>query len=180
MPTDRRQTLLFLATACGSALSGTDSVSAQPNSASASNQSGESGAGKPAQTSASSTAQETQMEKVLGIGGLFFRAKDPAALGKWYLEHLGIALTPETNGATPWHTEAGTTLFTPFPEDTDYFGAKDQKWMVNFRVRDLEKMAAQLRDRGIAVKIDPTPYGSFARIHDPEGNPIELWEPKGS
>jgi glyoxylase I family protein len=178
MPTDRRQTLLFLATAYGSALAGIASASSQPNRASASDRSGEKGVGKPAQTSASSNAQETQMEKVLGIGGLFFRSKDPAALGKWYLDHLGIALIPTSYDAQPWHTDAGTTAFAPFPENTDYF---DRQWMVNFRVRDLDKMAAQLQGKGIEVKIDPTAYpnGRFARIHDPEGNPIELWQPKG-
>ena len=119
------------------------------------------------------------MEKVLGIGGLFFRATDPTALGRWYLEHLGIALTPGDYASLPWQTEAGTTVFAPFPRDTTYFGADTQSWMVNFRVRDLRKMAAQLESQGIPVKIDPETYpnGRFARLHDPEGNPIELWQP---
>jgi glyoxylase I family protein len=72
------------------------------------------------------------------------------------------------------------TAFAPFKETSDYFGDAQKVWMVNFRVRDLDKMAAQLQASGIAVKIDPQsyPYGRFARLHDPEGNPIELWQPK--
>jgi len=120
-------------------------------------------------------------EKVLGIGGLFFRSKDPKVLSHWYRDHLGINLTPSSHDMLPWHTEAGITVFAPFPQDSDYFGADSQTklWMVNFRVRDLDKMAAQLEAAGIEVKVDPTtyPYGRFARIHDPEGNPIELWQP---
>jgi glyoxylase I family protein len=121
----------------------------------------------------------TEMEKVAGIGGLFFRAKDPKALGNWYQQHLGISLTPTGEGGTPWQQEAGVTAFTPFPETTKYFGDPNKAWMVNFRVHDLDKMVAQLRTAGIEVK-DPETYaniGSFTRLHDPEGNPIELWQP---
>jgi glyoxylase I family protein len=121
------------------------------------------------------------MEKVTGIGGLFFRAHDPAALGRWYQQHLGVSLTPSSYEEPVWHQEAGPTVFSPFPETSDYFGDAHKLWMVNFRVRDLDKMAVQLRAAGIAVKIDPQSYpnGRFARLHDPEGNPIELWEPAG-
>ena len=113
------------------------------------------------------------MEKVNGIGGLFFRARDADALGRWYQDHLGIPLEP------PWQQESGPTAFTPFAQDTTYFGNPDKVWMINFRVRNLDAMAAQLRAAGVLVEIDPeaTPYGRFARLHDPEGNPIELWEP---
>lgn len=119
------------------------------------------------------------MEKVTGIGGLFFRARDPAALGLWYQEHLGVTPTPSSYEELPWRQEAGPTVFTPFPEATDYFGDAKQAWMVNFRVRDLDAIAAQLRAAGIVIDVDPQPYpnGRFARLHDPEGNPIELWEP---
>ena len=119
------------------------------------------------------------MEKVAGIGGVFFRAHDPKALGDWYQQHLGIALTPTSEGATVWQQEAGPTVFSPFPETTKYFGDPNKVWMVNFRVHDLDKMVAQLRAAGIEVK-DPETYpniGRFARLHDPEGNPIELWQP---
>jgi glyoxylase I family protein len=126
-------------------------------------------------------ATDAHMEKVLGIGGFFFRATDPSSLSRWYREHLGIALTPVDYDTLPWHTEAGPTVFAPFPRDTAYFGADAQNWMVNFRVRNLDKIAAQLRSKGIAVDTDPKTYpnGRFARLHDPEGNPIELWQPAG-
>ena len=119
------------------------------------------------------------MEKVAGIGGLFFRAHDPKALGNWYEQHLGIVLTPTSEGGTVWRQEAGPTAFSPFPEKSGYFGDPTKVWMVNFRVHDLDKMVAQLRTAGIEVK-DPESYpniGRFARLHDPEGNPIELWQP---
>jgi catechol 2,3-dioxygenase-like lactoylglutathione lyase family enzyme len=122
----------------------------------------------------------TKMEKVTGIGGFFFRAKDPKALALWYEQHLGILPIPTTYEKHGWQQEAGPTGFAPFPETTKYFGDPSKSWMLNFRVRDLDKMAAQLQAAGIAVKIDPQsyPYGRFARLHDPEGNPIELWQPK--
>jgi glyoxylase I family protein len=121
------------------------------------------------------------MEKVTGIGGLFFRARDPAALGAWYRDHLGVTPVPTNYDELGWRQEAGPTAIAPFPENTDYFGNAKQTWMVNFRVRNLDAMAAQLRAAGIRVEIDSTEYpnGRFARLHDPEGNPIELWEPKG-
>jgi glyoxylase I family protein len=125
-------------------------------------------------------AGETEMEKVTGIGGFFFRAKDPKVLGRWYEQHLGILTIPTSYGETGWQQEAGPTAFAPFKETSDYFGDASKVWMLNFRVRDLDKMAAQLQAAGIAVKIDPQSYpnGRFARLHDPEGNPIELWQPK--
>ena len=78
-----------------------------------------------------------------------------------------------------WQQEAGPTVFAPFPETSDYFGDPQQMWMVNFRVRDLDKMLGQLRAAGIEVQADAesSPIGRFARLHDPEGNPIELWQP---
>jgi predicted enzyme related to lactoylglutathione lyase len=120
------------------------------------------------------------MQHVTGIGGLFFRAKDSAALGQWYQEHLGIDLVPHEYGGKSWSQEAGPTVFAPFPHDTDYFGRVEQQWMINFRVRDLDAMAAQLRAAQIDVSVDPEMYpnGRFARLQDPEGNPIQLWEPK--
>jgi catechol 2,3-dioxygenase-like lactoylglutathione lyase family enzyme len=120
-------------------------------------------------------------ERVVGIGGLFFRAHDPKALAEWYRVHLGVVPVPTSYGQASWHTEAGTTVFAPFPETTKYFGEQAQAFMVNFRVRDLDKMAAQLTAAGIAVKVDPEKYpnGRFARTHDIEGNSIELWEPLG-
>jgi glyoxylase I family protein len=126
--------------------------------------------------SATPDTVEAQMnsptERVLGIGGLFFRSRDPEKLTQWYQVHLGI-------DQPSWQQAAGPTAFSPFPMDTDYFGSKQQAWMVNFRVRSLDAMVAQLQKSNIEVKVDPEkyPYGRFARLHDPEGNPIELWEP---
>ncbi len=120
------------------------------------------------------------MQCVIGIGGVFFRARDPAALSKWYKEHLGIDLVPENYDQKPWNQEGGPTAFAPFPQDTDYFGNAEKNWMINFRVRDMGAMVEQLRAAKIAVSVDSEiyPNGRFARLHDPEGNPIELWEPK--
>jgi predicted enzyme related to lactoylglutathione lyase len=133
----------------------------------------------PAKAAAKPESGGREMEKVAGIGGLFFRARDPKALGNWYQQHLGIALTPTSEGGTVWQQEAGPTSFSPFPETSKYFGDPNKAWMVNFRVHDLDKMVAQLRTAGIEVK-DPESYpniGRFTRLHDPEGNPIELWQP---
>lgn len=117
-------------------------------------------------------------QKVTGIGGFFFRADDPDTLAKWYEEHLGIDPVSETGA---WSQEAGGTVFAPFKRDTDYFGRPDQQWMINFRVADLGAMISQLRKSGVEVETraewDMPEIGRFARIHDPEGNPVELWEP---
>ncbi|MCR9138991.1 MAG: VOC family protein [Alphaproteobacteria bacterium] len=119
------------------------------------------------------------MEKVLGIGGLFFRADNPTELASWYAQHLGIDVVPKDYDTPCWQQAGGSTVFAPFDANTDYFGRKEQQWMINFRVRDLDAMAAQLRAAGIAVDVDETvqPNGRFARLNDPAGNPIELWEP---
>jgi glyoxylase I family protein len=118
------------------------------------------------------------MERVTGIGGVFFRARDPEALGRWYEQHLGVTRPPATYGEPPWRQEEGPTIFSPFPQTTDYFERAEQGWMINFRVRDLDVLVVQLRAAGIEVTVDPQKYpnGRFARLHDPEGNPVELWE----
>jgi predicted enzyme related to lactoylglutathione lyase len=117
------------------------------------------------------------MQKVEGIGGVFFRARDPEALAKWYADHLGVDLS---QGA--WMASGGPTVLAPFASDTDYFGDRAQAWMLNFRVADLDAMLAQLAAAGIdaITKAEwDSGIGRFARIHDPEGNPIELWQPAG-
>ena len=117
------------------------------------------------------------MESVQGIGGVFFRARDPEALQRWYADHLGIGTLPSV-----WMQQEGPTVFMPFAADTDYFGRAEQQWMINFRVADLDAMIAQLKAADIAVETREewdSEIGRFARIHDPEGNPIELWEPAG-
>jgi predicted enzyme related to lactoylglutathione lyase len=120
------------------------------------------------------------MERVTGIGGFFFRAADPKALTEWYERHLGVTRTPASYSEEPWRQEPGWTVFGPFAADTKYFGRPTQQWMINFRVRDLDAMVAQLTGAGIAVDVDRQAYpnGRFARLQDPEGNPIQLWEPK--
>jgi predicted enzyme related to lactoylglutathione lyase len=122
---------------------------------------------------------------VLGIGGLFFRAHDPRALSVWYATHLGVgpghssdpAVVP---GPWMWTAQGGPVVFAPFRQDSDYFPA-DKAHMLNLRVSDLDALLDGLRGAGIHVVINPewdTPEtGRFARIHDPEGNPVELWEP---
>jgi glyoxylase I family protein len=123
--------------------------------------------------------ENSEMERVHGIGGLFFKAKNPVELAQWYERHLGVNPVPQTYEATPWMQQAGPTVFAPFEADTDYFGPAEQAWMVNFRVANLDAMTAQLRAAGIAVELsaETSPNGRFARLQDPEGNPIELWEP---
>ncbi|WDR02143.1 VOC family protein [Devosia algicola] len=113
------------------------------------------------------------MAKAVGIGGVFFRAADKDGLSTWYEQHLGVTGL--------WQTEAGYTVFSPFAADTDYFPSAKQ-WMINFRVDDLDGLISQLKAADIAVETRPDEWdtvetGRFARIHDPEGNPIELWQP---
>jgi len=124
---------------------------------------------------------------VLGMGGFFFRAKDPDALVAWYREHLNIGMgcnADDTSTSDPddwyWQTQGGPMVFAPFKADTDYFAA-DKQFLINLRVSDLEGMLEQLNAAGIAIitkdEWDTPETGKFARIHDPEGNAIELWEP---
>ena len=122
------------------------------------------------------------MEHVTGIGGVFFRAKNPETLSAWYEEMFGISRAPRDYNTAPWIQQAGATVFAPFPSDTEYFGNPGQAWMINFRVANLDRMITRLRAKGIEVTLDPEiyPNGRFARLNDPEGNPIELWEPKVS
>ena len=118
------------------------------------------------------------MVKVLGIGGVFFRAKDPSALAEWYQTHLGIDPAPTSSTMMPWTTETGVTIFSPFDKDTDYF-PNDRGFMLNFRIETLDAALEELSAAGVesADRLEMEGVGRFARIHDPEGNPIELWEP---
>ena len=120
------------------------------------------------------------MEKVSGIGGFFFRASSPDTLSDWYETRLGVnPVNYEYTGQPDWVQDRGETVFAPFPKDTDYFGRPEQQWMLNFRVDDLDAIVRQLRRLGeiVAVESKTQPNGRFARLNDPEGNPIELWEP---
>ena len=116
------------------------------------------------------------MERVLGIGGYFVRAADPEALGAWYRDCLGLDL--DETGV--WRQQPGPTVFAPFEASTDYFGARTQQTMLNFRVRDLDAMLAQLREKGAEVVDDVQEMegvGRFGWVVDPEGNRVELWQP---
>jgi predicted enzyme related to lactoylglutathione lyase len=122
---------------------------------------------------------------VLGMGGYFFRAKDPDALKAWYLEHLGVGggMGTDENGQSNkwvWFTKGGPMVFQPFKADTDYFPAEKQA-MINLRVSELDALLDSLRAADIEVITKPEwdmpGIGRFARVHDPEGNAIELWEP---
>ena len=126
--------------------------------------------------SASTARKIRPVEKATGIGGVFFRARDPEALAAWYHDHLGI----DTEEGKPWEQQGGLTVFAPFDEATDYFGRREQQWMLNFRVRDLDAMLDQLR--GADVPVDEAievmdGIGRFGWATDPEGNRFELWEP---
>jgi predicted enzyme related to lactoylglutathione lyase len=118
------------------------------------------------------------MGKVVGVGGIFLKARDPKGLLDWYHQHLGI---PLTHGFTSFEgPEAqGTTTFAFFPQDTKHFGGGDQPAMVNFRVDSLDEVIVRLN--GAGARIDPhqesASYGRFAWFWDPEGNRVELWEP---
>lgn len=122
---------------------------------------------------------------VIGLGGYFFRAQDPEGLKSWYRETLGVGAgcgAGDGQGASEWfwNPEPGALIFEPFRADSDYFAA-DKQAMLNFRVRDMDSLLEQLNALGIAIitkdEWDTPETGRFARIHDPEGNPIELWEP---
>jgi catechol 2,3-dioxygenase-like lactoylglutathione lyase family enzyme len=121
-----------------------------------------------------------RVERVTGIGGVFFRATDADGLSRWYAEHLGVGAPPGSYDDPDWRQEAGSTVFAPFGADhwdSPHLGPSG--WGINFRVRDLDAMVRQLRDAGVDVEVDPEPYpnGRFAQLHDPEGNAVQLWDP---
>jgi predicted enzyme related to lactoylglutathione lyase len=124
------------------------------------------------------------MENVTGIGGVFIKAKNPKALAKWYKENLGIGFTNDNYVAFKWTSEnpdvPGSTVFSFFKDDSDYFSPSKSKCMINFRVKDLHQLLITLKHKGVWVadKTEYYDYGSFGWIMDPEGNKIELWEPK--
>lgn len=122
------------------------------------------------------------MAKAIGLGGIFFRSRDPKALNDWYARHLGLPVD-DWGGARFNEDEKrkGYTLWSPFAADTDYFGPSAQPYMINFRVDDLEGLLAQLREAGVTVdeNIQDSEFGRFGWIMDPEGTRIELWQPPG-
>ncbi len=127
------------------------------------------------------------MKRVLGMGGVFFKADDPKALKKWYETHLGIE--PDADGYVSFHLRDEANLerkasmvWEAFASDTKYFQPSDKPYMFNYRVADLDGLLAVLKEEGIEQcgEIEDEGYGRFAWIMDPEGNKIELWEPPPS
>ena len=127
-------------------------------------------------------------KRITGIGGVFFKAKDPARLMAWYQKHLGVM--PESKGSSnsifQWRERDGErkvayTVWAIFPHDTKYFDPGRSAFMINYRVQDLDRLLEQLKSEGVKVdeKREEYDYGKFGWIIDPEGNRIELWEPKG-
>lgn len=121
------------------------------------------------------------MERVLGIGGLFFHAADPEGLSRWYAKHLGIEPPPGAYGESSWRQQGGATVLSGLSADSGHFPA-GRTWSVTFRVQNLDAMIEQLHRAGIRVQRDDERYpnGVFATLEDPEGNGIQLWEAAGA
>jgi len=123
------------------------------------------------------------MARVTGVGGVFLRTKDPRATAKWYAEHLGVVLNDFNGSAFQWSDEVpkgtGMTVWSAFPEGTEYFGEGSQPFMVNYRVDDLDALLASLETAGVWIdpKRDDLGYGKFAWIKDCDGYRVELWQP---
>ena len=127
--------------------------------------------------------EKTKMKKVTGIGGIFFKCKDPEKMREWYKTHLGLN-TNQYGAVFEWFqgadsTKKGFTQWSPFKETTKYFEPSDKDFMINYRVQDLEALVAQLKSEGVTIKdkVETVEYGKFVHIIDVEGNKIELWEP---
>lgn len=121
------------------------------------------------------------MKHITGIGGIFFKAKDPNSLKQWYRDHLGID-AGQYGAMFHWRDaedteQEGQTVWAPFPENTTYFQPSTAPFMINYRVADLDGLLTELRAAGVAVDDRADTYGRFAWLSDPEGNRIELWEP---
>ena len=123
------------------------------------------------------------MKRVTGIGGVFFKAKDPKSLGKWYRTHLGIDVQAWGGAAFNWADDnpsgKGTTAWSLFKDDTSHFAPSASSFMINYRVEDLDALIAKLREEGCNVvgEIQDSEYGKFGWVMDPEGNKVELWQP---
>jgi predicted enzyme related to lactoylglutathione lyase len=129
----------------------------------------------------------TKMKKVTGIGGIFFKCKDPKATNEWYKTHLGFDTGPygtsfewQQIDASSGETKKGLTQWNPFGENTKYFEPSTKDFMINYRVENLEALVEELRKENVTIvdKIETYDYGKFVHILDIEGNKIELWEPK--
>ena len=125
------------------------------------------------------------MKKVTGIGGVFFKSKDPVATNEWYKTHLGFDVTPYGTSFEWLHaddaTKKGTTQWNPFKETTKYFEPSTKDFMINYRVDNLEALVEELKKENVTIcdSIESYDYGKFVHILDNEGNKIQLWEPAG-
>jgi predicted enzyme related to lactoylglutathione lyase len=119
------------------------------------------------------------MERVTGIGGVFLKAQDPKTLASWYQKHLGIPFGDGLYVDFPW-TSSGHNVFSFFKSDSKYFQPADKPYMINFRVQNLKDLMVELEKEGVTIvgNMEETDYGNFGWIMDPEGNKVELWEPK--
>ena len=122
------------------------------------------------------------MKRVIGVGGIFFKARDPEALRTWYQVHLGIDVQAWGGTAFPWSTPEGMTVWSIFPEATESFAPSKAPFMVNYVVEDLHALLAALRSEGCEVdaKVEASEFGTFGWVMDPEGNRVELWQPPAS
>jgi len=123
------------------------------------------------------------MKKVSGIGGVFFKCKDPQKVKDWYAKNLGV-VGDEYGVNFEWiqaddPSKKGMTVWAPFPDNTKYFDPSEKDFMINYRVENLEALVAELKSAGVTIldEIATYDYGKFVHILDPEGNKIELWEP---
>ena len=123
------------------------------------------------------------MKRVIGIGGLFFKAQDPETVRNWYARHLGIPMQGSHGAVFTWRKEGtdipGSTAWCPFKKDSSYFQPSEKEFMFNYRVENLEELLTVLREEGVQMvgEMEVYDYGKFGWIMDPEGNKIELWEP---
>ncbi len=121
--------------------------------------------------------------KVTGIGGVFFKTKDPDKIKEWYSENLGLAVDAYGSSFKSRNIERPDEInylqWSPFKDDTKYFNPSEKEFMINYRVQNLNELVEELKKNGVTVvdKIEEYDYGKFVHIMDPEGNKIELWEP---
>lgn len=133
----------------------------------------------------SNNEKQTTMKRVTGIGGIFFKSKDPDKIKEWYKTHLGFDVDPYGT-KFEWKdaedpSKKGSTIWSPFSETSKYFAPSEKDFMLNYRVENLEALVEELKKEGVTIvdKIESYDYGKFVHIMDPEGNKIELWEPAG-
>nr|WP_298153102.1 VOC family protein [Flavobacterium sp.] len=130
-----------------------------------------------------STKAADSSRKVTGLGGIFFKCRDPKAMRAWYSTHLGLA-TNQYGSVFEWRqaldpTQKGFTQWSPFNEKTQYFAPSTKEFMINYRVANMDALLAQLKEQGVMPvdSVQAYDYGKFVHLMDPEGNKIELWEP---